>query len=164
VLNTKNIPVHHYYKLQIKPNKTFDSIKNSKLIIVEINKKGNRVNRKGEFVDGFVSTRVREYGKYAVSIDTVKPYVRLRTNKKYLNTLKTTSKIEFVISDNLSGINTYKTYVDNKWVLSNYNRRNGRLKVDFKNTSITKGKHTIKVLVTDERGNETSKVFEVGVL
>jgi hypothetical protein len=164
VLNTKNIPVHHYYKLQIKPNKTFDSIKNSKLIIVEINKKGNRVNRKGEFVDGYVSTRVREYGKYAVSIDTVKPFVRLRTNKKYLNTLKKTSKIEFTISDNLSGINTYKVYIDNKWVLSNYNRRNGRLKVDFKNTSLAKGKHTIKVLVTDERGNEVNKVIEVGVL
>ena len=62
------MPVHHYYKLQIKPNKVFDSTTNSKLIIVEINKKGYKVNRKGEFVDGFVSTRVREYGKYAVSI------------------------------------------------------------------------------------------------
>lgn len=164
MLSTKGIPVHHYYKLQIKPNTVFDSVNNSKLMIVEINNRGLKVNRKGEFVDGFVSTRVREFGNYAVAIDTIRPKITLRTSTKYLNGLKKTSKLSFRISDELSGIKNYKAYIDEGWVLSNYSRRRARLQIDLAKTEVASGMHKVKVVVTDERGNVTNRVIEVRVL
>lgn len=164
VFNSKDVPVHKYYKLQIKPNIAFDSTTNAKLMIVEINKRGQKVNRKGEFIDGFVSTRVREFGKYAVAIDTIKPSVVLKSSRKYLNALKKTSKLYFRISDNLSGIKSYKAYIDGEWILSNYSRKRARLYVDFGKSKITSGTHKLKVVVTDERGNVNSSVVEIKVL
>lgn len=159
----ENIPVQHYFKIQIKPDTLYDSLINTKLVIVAVNSKGQKSNKKGEFINGFVSTRVRDFGSYAVALDTVRPYILLKTNAKSLLALNKKSKIQFSISDNLSGIETYKVFIDNKWELSNYNRRNGRLVMDLANTSIQSGNHQVVVVVTDERGNVNKSEMEIKV-
>jgi hypothetical protein len=160
----EDIPVHKYYKLQIKGDTTFDSVTNSKLLIVDINLKGQKINRGGEFLNGYVSTRVNEFGSYAVAIDTIKPYVLLKKGAKSLQALRNNSKLTFSISDNLSGIDSYKVFIDNKWILSNYNRRNGRLTVDLVNTALTKGTHILKVIITDERQNVNESIMDIKIL
>lgn len=159
-----DIPVHKYYKIQIKPDTVLDSALNSKLLIAEINIKGQKINRGGDFVDGFVSTRVRDFGSYAIAIDTIKPYILLKTGAKQMLSLRTNSKVSFSISDNLSGIDTYKVYVDDEWILANYNRRNGRLTVDLSNNKIYKGTYKLKIVVTDERQNINTQEFDIKVL
>lgn len=159
-----DIPVHKFYKIQIKPDTIFDSLTNTKLIVVEVNARGQKINRGGEFIDGFVSTRVRDFGNYAVAIDTVKPYVLLRTSVKSLMYLRNNSKLSFSISDNLSGIDSYKVYIDGNWILSNYNRRNGRLTVDLSNNIIPKGAHKLQIIVTDERQNINTSVMDIKLL
>ncbi len=163
VMNNKDIPVHHYFPIQITPKIKFDSTYWDKLIIVELTEKGYQINRKGIYVNGAVHTRIREYGEYAVNIDTIMPFIAMVTKEKSLAKLTKSSKIWFKISDNLSGIKTYKAYLDGKWVLSNYNRRNGKLFVNLAHTKVKGGKHNLKLIISDERGNRREKVIDIVV-
>ena len=74
--------------------------------------------------------------------------------------LSSAKNIQFKISDNLSGIETYAAFIDEMWVLGKYVPKRGTFIIPFdKYNNISKGKHLLKVLVKDERGNETIKEY-----
>ena len=63
------------------------------------------------------------------------------------------NKFDFKISDNLSGIESYNCYIDGKWVLMEYDFKKARL-THYKHNVISKGKHELKLIVSDAVGNE----------
>ena len=70
----------------------------NKLVIAELSKNMKRLSSKGGTIkDGWVSSKVRSFGNYAIAIDTIKPKIIPLNldNKKY----KTTQEIKFKISD-----------------------------------------------------------------
>ncbi|MEN8927872.1 MAG: M23 family metallopeptidase [Flavobacteriales bacterium] len=158
---TRYAPVHQYYKVSIAPNQEIDSVLHSKLLIVAINEKGKIASRKGSFQNGMVTTRVREFGKFAIAIDTTKPVVKPLTETFKLSK---TSSISFKIADNLSGIQSYSARIDGEWVLASYKRKKGKLIVSLSEVEgLTTGIHELEVEVVDERANVNFKKMKIVV-
>ena len=64
-------------------------------------------------------------------------------------------KLEFKISDDLSGIKNYRGEIDGKWVLFEYDAKSKLLTYTFDKERMTFGKsHLIKLVVTDNKENE----------
>ncbi len=108
-----------------------------------------------------LETKVRAFGNYAVKIDSVAPSVTAVNISEGKN-LSSAKNIQFKISDNLSGVETYDSFIDGNWVLGKYVPKRGTFTIPFdKYNNISKGKHLLKVLVKDERGNETMKEYQL---
>lgn len=157
------VGVHHYYKLSIAPNVVLDSSLFPKLLIVSIDAKGKIRDMGGSFEKGFVTARVREFGKFAISIDTTIPVLILE-GKQNLDELKSSSKISFKIGDNLSGIKSYSASIDGKWILTSYKRKRNRLVVSLSEAEgLTPGTHDLEIEVVDEKGNSNVMKTEIVV-
>lgn len=153
------IPVQHYFIMKIKIQNIAKNMED-KAVIVSVSDDKRKVFAKGgEFKDGWVETKVRAFGDYAVKIDSVAPVVT-PVNISDGKILSTAKSIQFKISDNLSGIETYDAFVDGKWVLGNYVPKRATYTIPFDSyNNVAKGKHKLKVVVIDERGNETVKEY-----
>ena len=153
------IPVHHYFIMKIKTQNIAKNMEN-KAVVVSVSDDKRKVYAKGgEYKDGWVQTKVRAFGSYAVKIDSVPPLVTAVNISEGKN-LSAAKNIQFKISDNLSGIETYDAFVDGNWVLGNYAPKRATYSIPFDSyNNISKGKHLLKVLVIDERGNAASKEY-----
>ena len=153
------IPIQHYFIMKIKTQNIAKNMEN-KAVVVSVSEDKRKVFSKGgEFKDGWVETKVRSFGNYAVKIDSVCPDVTA-LNISEGKILSAAKNIQFKIFDNLSGIETYDAFVDGMWVLGEYVPQLGTFTIPFDSyNNISKGKHLLKVLVIDERGNETIKEY-----
>ena len=131
-----------------------------KAVIVSVSSDKRKVYAKGgEYKNGWVQTKVRAFGNYAVKIDSVAPSVTAVNISEGKN-LSSAKNIQFRISDNLSGIETYDSFIDENWVFGKYVPKRGTYTIPFDTyNNISKGKHLLRVLVIDERGNETIKEY-----
>jgi hypothetical protein len=142
-------PVHKYFSLSIKMKNTTNALKD-KLFIAKIEEKDDYAFQGGEVVNGFISTRVREFGDYVVMADTVNPTIKAISN---LEQITKTGKISFRITDDLSGIDTYNGFIDGEWVLFEYDAKNDLLFHDLKETKIASGRHEVELYIGDKRNN-----------
>ena len=153
------IPVQHYFTMKIKTQNIAKNME-KKAVIVSVSSDKRKVYAKGgEYKNGWVQTKVRAFGNYAVKIDSVAPSVTAVNISEGKN-LSSAKNIQFRISDNLSGIETYDSFIDENWVFGKYVPKRGTYTIPFDTyNNISKGKHLLRVLVIDERGNETIKEY-----
>ncbi|MBT8316629.1 MAG: M23 family metallopeptidase [Lutibacter sp.] len=97
-------------------------------------------------------TSTKKLGDFTLLSDTINPKVRLQNFKdqQWLTHFKT---LKLKISDNESGIKSYRGEIDGEWILLEYNVKNGILTYDFNDKIFTSAKHTLKVIVEDNVGN-----------
>lgn len=152
--NTDSVPLHKYYILKLKLSGVKPEHQN-KLVIAELNKSMRHLSSKGgTYKDGWISGKVRSFGNYSIAIDTIQPKISAKNIAN--NNYKNSRKLIFKISDNLSGIATYKVEIDGDWFHSFYNPKTNFLSVPFnKYNKIAKGKHKLIVTISDERENTT---------
>ena len=145
------VPVHQAYTLSIKPKKTGKH--HDKLLIVSLDKDGKPSSEGGTFEHGFVHTKTKTFGKFAVMVDTTKPTVKLINYDKQKLSFSN-DKIMVKVSDNLSGIKSYRGTIDGQWVLMEFDNKEKTLCYTF-DDKITKtlGEHELLVVVTDKKGN-----------
>ena len=92
-------------------------------------------------------------GSYAVTIDKTPPKIVAHGKNKWA----TGGYVAFKISDNLSGIETFRGTVDGKWVCFEYDGKNALVKYKFESSRVTKGKkHKVIMTVVDACGNKAS--------
>ncbi|MGE5425449.1 MAG: M23 family metallopeptidase, partial [Syntrophothermus sp.] len=122
---------------------------------------GNKFSaRGGKFENGSVTTQVREFGKYAVVIDTTPPVIRPGniTNGKKMGSQKT---IIMKMSDNLSGIRYYRGTLNGKWILMDYDAKSAMLTY-YSDERMKPGKNEFKLVVRDAVGNES--VYKANII
>ena len=151
IIGQPTVPVHNSFNLGIKPEKLPKWLF-KRALLVKIDERGNISSAGGEYNGGFVEGPVSAFGSYAVAVDTVPPVIKA-TN---LSTRGERGKIFFriKISDDLSGIATYRATVNKKWMLMEYDAKTGTL--TGQKPIEKKGKYTFDLIVTDKKGN-TSK-------
>lgn len=148
-------PFHKAARLSIRPD-TIPPGKSSKLVIVQLDEKGNRTSQGGTFSNGFISTDIRTFGGYAVSIDTLAPVISANGFVDGAD-LSETSSIRIRITDNLSGIKTYVGIIDGNWALFEYDAKNDLIFYKFDPKRITKGtSHKLEITVTDNCNNTST--------
>ncbi len=145
-------PVHKPYSLSIK-SQSIPAHLQRKALIVMVTSSGNISPVGGEFKDGWVIAQARSFGDFAVVLDTIPPVIRpisIKENKILTNK----DKIEFKISDNLSGIESFEGEIDGAWVLFEYDAKTATLSYTIDKSRLTLGKkHLLQLLVGDERKN-----------
>ena len=146
------VPVHTSYNLSIKTQAIPKRFQH-KAIIVLVDPAGRRSPVGGEYADSWVTAHPREFGDFGVVLDTIPPKIQSLSIKEN-KTLTNRTKIEFKISDNLSGIATYEGEIDGNWVLFEYDAKSGMLAYTIDKTRLNLGKkHTLHLKVGDERKN-----------
>src|SRR5690606_23822060 len=107
-------------------------------------KKGNR------FTAG-----IRTFGNYTLAAD-VKPPVITPVNFKNGQWISGNNTLVLRISDDLSGIKSYRATVNGKFILMEYEYKNNTLTHYFADGIVTDAENNLKVIVTDNVGNSST--------
>ncbi len=145
-------PIHKRIELSIKP---FDDLSKyqDKLCMVSINDDNEIRCVGGKYENGYVTTELRSFGKYAVAIDTLAPTIKALNIESGKN-VSTQKSIRFLVKDELSGISSYKAYIDNEWILMQFDPKNNLLFYTFDDERISLQKnHELELYVEDSKGN-----------
>lgn len=105
----------------------------------------------GTYQHGWLSSRVKEFGDYALRIDTVAPSI---VNRNMQNNMQGRSDFTLNISDDLSGVDHWEARIDGKWALMHFDAKKGQLFYLFEAGRIERGNHHFEITVFDERGNQ----------
>lgn len=151
-IHTDLTPLHKPAEIYIKCE--FPSyIPMEKLVAVRKSSSGDLEGIEiGEYKLGYYSFKTKYFGNFYIFHDIVPPTIKSLNIYDGKN-IAHQGKFDFIITDNLSGIKTYNCYIDGNWVLIEYDRKKKRL-THFKHGVISKGKHKLKLVVTDAVGNE----------
>jgi hypothetical protein len=150
-LHNQYVPVHLPYSLSLKTHPVPPGIR-SKVLVVMVNPAGGLSPLGGEYSDGWITAHPRAFGDFAVASDTIPPVIRPLSIKN--NTLVNKNRIDFKITDNLSGIDSYEGEIDGNWVLFEYDAKSAMLSYTIDKSSVKPGmKHALLLKVGDERKN-----------
>lgn len=150
-IHNRMVPLDRTYTLAIK-TKDLPARLQSKAIIVNV----QGASQGGIYENGYVRTTTGTFGSFYITVDTVPPLIRSLNLSSNAN-LSGLSRINFKISDKLSGIQSFNGYLDGQWVLMEYDAKTASLWHRF-DKDLPKGKHHFKLIVKDWKDNE--KVFE----
>lgn len=156
---SREVPVQKYYTLKIKPDAGYQGDK-SKLAIASLKDGKYDDYEGGEWESGFVVTRTRQFGEFAIILDTIPPSVD-PVNFGDGSNIHGATRLSFVIDDELSGIDTYDVTIDGEWVLFEYDAKNNLIYTDVRGLNIEDGEHVLKVRVGDEKKNITEKTYHL---
>lgn len=154
ILHDKGVPLHTSCTLRIRPENLPVPLQ-SKALIVRCNEQGKCSDADGEWKDGWVETRIREFGNYSIGIDTVPPRLHA-LNVTQGKVITQQSSLRFRTADNLSGVRSYRMEVNGKWVLLEYDPKNELLVYFVDPAHFRKGKNEVVVTVTDDKDNVSS--------
>lgn len=107
--------------------------------------------------DNTFTAKARNLGQFKLAKDTVAPKISIAKpiQDKWITAQKS---IVITISDDFSGIKSYNGYINDKWVLFEYESKLRRLTHVFDDALLLEGKNNLKLVVTDNVGNST--IFE----
>ena len=151
-IHNQYVPVHKPYLLSIRTEDLPPKFR-SKALIALVDHGGRLSPIGGEYSDSWVTAHPRTFGDFTVVLDTIPPKI-LPISIKASKTLTDRVKIEFKISDNLSGIENYEGEIDGNWVLFEYDAKNQTLTYFIDKKRLSTGKmHNLILRVGDERKN-----------
>ena len=111
---------------------------------------------------GWIEARPRDFGTFLLTTDTIAPTIQAPKDlsaipEKYLT---------FILSDNLSGIDTYNCYLNGRWILAEYDGKNAAIYIQLPRTDAPSDEpqllienNILKIVVTDACGNTTTQEF-----
>ena len=155
-LHNPYVAMHFACPLKIKASHLPQRLQD-KIMLAQIDPATGKVlSATGKYVDGWVEGNIRVLGSYVLAADTVAPrIVSLSIAEK--KTLTTPSKISFTVTDNLSGIESYRGTIDEKWVLFEYDLKNNLISYTFDKSKFEfNKKHSLNFEVNDYKGNTST--------
>jgi len=148
------VPVHSNFTISIE-DKTSTAEQKKKMFIA--NKKGKKLSYIATKIKGNLFTcKTRNLGQFVLASDTIAPKISI--SKPIEGKVVTSKSIQFKISDDLSGIQSYAGYINGKWVLFEYESKKNTIIHFFDNKFVVNSENILKVIVTDNLGN--SATFE----
>ncbi len=106
--------------------------------------------------DQRLTTGTRTFGTYSLAKDTQPPSVK-PINFSDGQWISNNETLKLRISDDLSGINSFRGTINGKFILMEYEYKNNTLTYDFSDNVITDtADNELKVIVTDNVGNTTT--------
>lgn len=108
-------------------------------------------NDKGQF-----STKLKSTGALALLVDSIPPTIvdQKKISDRWISLEK---DIRFSIDDKGAGISHYEGYLNDKWVLFEYEQKKKELTFRFRDpVKLKKTKHKLKLIVWDKVGNSTT--------
>lgn len=150
-LHNGGIPLHRNFTLTFDIS-DYPAKDKKQIIIASINKKGKLSSASTRRKDNKVYTLSRKLGNYTLAIDSIAPKVK-PVNFKDKQWLSNYRYLKLKITDNLSGIKSYRGEINGKWVLFEYEPKKNLLTYDFNDGKLEGKKHKLKLTVIDNVNN-----------
>ena len=115
-----------------------------KIVVVNQNYKGKKKAYSTNIDNGIIISQINEPGEFYLDVDTTAPKINFQNYNK----------------SDLSGIKSYNGFVDEKWILLEYDAKNDMLNGSLEQISL--GQHEFKLIVKDNKNNiaETTVSFK----
>ena len=153
-IHKKEVPLHKPFLLSIVPENLADDL-TGKALIVSVDDNLNITSAGGGYKNGMVESEIRNFGRYSIAVDTIAPEI-IPVNHNPSGDYAGKSSIKFIIKDNLSGIEKYDGYIDNIWVLFEYDLKNNLISYSFDDRIKEKNtRYELELYVSDAKGNVT---------
>lgn len=155
-ISPNDIPMHKYAELTIRNINVPSGLEEKAFVAVR--EDNGRLTSYGGTVSGSqIHTSVRELGTYTVALDTIPPTIRAQ---RFSTNMTGYSSMYFAIRDNQRTRGRahdlrYSATVDGKWILMEYDAKSDRITHYF-DGRIPAGRHTLKIVVTDDRNNSAT--------
>lgn len=146
-IHNRLIPVHNSYFLSVKPDDDLPVQLRSKAVILN----SKRISQGGVYENGYIRAELKNFDSFYIAVDSVAPRI-IPVNISNEKNMTVTSRIQFRISDNLSGIESWTALIDGRWVLMEYDFKTGALWHQF-DGSLSSGKHDLQLIVSDKKAN-----------
>lgn len=152
-LHEDEIPVKNSFSISFDISNLSDDLK-KKSFIAYVD--GKDIDYLRSYVKGDkITAKVKKLGNYKVVQDTIAPKI-YAVDFSEGKTIDTYTTITAKISDNLSGIDSYKAYLNGNWILMEYDYKTKKLVHTLSDNIYVKGKNDFKLVVTDEMNNSTT--------
>ena len=148
-VHNNTIPVHKRYTLSIKAN--IPNELKEKTYIASTNMQGTYKYLGGNWQEGFLRAKIREFGNFCIVADTISPVIKA-INIVNGKVLKTQNNIKCTIKDIDSGIKSFRGEINGNWILMDYDYKRSLLKYDI-DSDLEKGTHIFTLEVVDNVGN-----------
>ena len=163
-LHHPTTPVHRPFFIKIKNKKIPKELRKNALVA---RKTGNGWRGlKTKLDENYFYAKSDIFGTYSIIVDTIGPIIEFLPlkNKKAKIKYTTDDQLAFKISDKISEINYFETWIDDKWILSSYDLKNNKVTLDLKREKVKPGNHTLVIQVSDYASNYSSHTFDFEVI
>ena len=150
-VHKRTVPLNNNYTLTFDVD-SYSAKEKKQLFIARYTSKGYPIYQSTKKKEKTFYTTTKTLGKFSLLSDTKKPTLRLSNfkNEQWLTNFK---RLRLKVSDDLSGIKSYKGEIDGEWILLEYSPKHSSLTYEFSDKKFTTAKHQLKVIVTDNVGN-----------
>lgn len=148
------IPVQKYIKLSYNVS-AFQPADRERLYIGRVNYRG-LLRYEGATLEGdYISASVNALGDFKLGLDTKPPKIEAVDLKegKWISDYKT---LQFKISDQDTGIKSYRGTLNGKFILFEYEYKKNLLTYNFDDGISVSGENTLQLIVTDNVGNSST--------
>ena len=153
-VHKKNIPLHLSYTLTFDVS-DYPKEERKQLFIAGYSSKGSPMYKSTVKKENTFYIKTKSLGKFAILKDDTNPKIKL-SNFKDKQWVTNFTRITLKVSDDLSGIKSYRGEIDGEWILLEYDPKKGTLTYDFSDKKFTKAEHLLNVIVEDNVGNTNS--------
>jgi hypothetical protein len=150
---SKNVPLHNFAKVYLKPLQTLPNYLDSKVVMRNI----NDVKPTTKTDLGYLASW-RNFGQVHLDVDTIAPTINF-----YIKDSAEMVQMgySFTVADNLSGVKTCNVYFNNEWLVSKL--ISNRVTYD-EQEKLPLGWGTFTIEAIDAVGNTNTKVFLVNMV
>ena len=101
-----------------------------------------------------LSAKIKSFGKFKVALDTIPPRV-FNPNFVEGSNVSKLNTLTISITDMLSGIDSFNAYLNDEWILMEYDYKTKKLTHNISDGKIKSGLNAFKLIVTDKLNNNT---------
>ena len=150
-LGTEEIPMHKRMTIRLRVNS--DYVNDSMIYIASVDKKGKLAFLGNKKVGDFLEAKTNTLGTYVIARDSTMPTVKPLNFRDNASVSENWS-LRLEIDDKETGISKYAMYINDEWVLADYDAKKKLLlyQIDHR---LKQGRNVLKVVVSDMVGNET---------
>ena len=150
-LGTEEIPMHKRMSVRLRVK---DEYKDDTLLYVAtIDNKDKILFLGNDRVDTFIEAKTNVLGTYFIAKDSIIPFFK-PLNFKNKGSVADNWSLRVEIDDLETGISKYAMYINDEWVLADYDAKKKLLMYQIDNR-LKPGNNVLKVVVSDMVGNET---------
>lgn len=155
-------PLHNNMTLQIQiPNHIKDNSKLTKKLVVASLEDKYIISIGGKIDGDKIIAKTKNFGTYTLKIDTIAPTIAPKNFKSNKPIKPQQKALTLTIRDNLSSVAKYNAYINNKWVLMEYDGKSSTLIYNINPEELNQKTNTLKVEIEDKVGNKKQEIYKI---
>lgn len=148
------VPVHNYFDLNIKPDRTLPFNLRDKIAMKYSDGKDENGRAAVSTDKGWYTASVRNFGAYSLVADTIAPVISPAV--KSGSNLSKANRVSFTIKDAITSVKKYRAELNGKWILLEQHANNFFYEFDSR---CPKGKNNLVITASDENNNTRKLVY-----